>query len=76
MFLKVVKVLLKHFDILIGRVNFSPAHCYLMLLAVSVNVFPEYECLMVLYSDHYVFFKINKLFKPLKPFIEVFLLCK
>lgn len=54
MFLKVVKVLLKYFDVLIGRVNLSPAHCYLMLLAVSVNVFPEYEYLMVLYSDHYV----------------------
>lgn len=31
MFLKVVKVLLKCFDILIG--NLSPAYCYLMLLA-------------------------------------------
>jgi len=50
----VVKVLLKYFDILISRVNLSPAHCYLILLAVSVNVFPEYEHLIILYSDHYV----------------------
>lgn len=54
MFLKVVKVLLKCFDILTGRVNLSLAHCYLMLLPVLVNVFPEYEYLMVLGSDHYV----------------------
>lgn len=64
MFLKVVKVLLKHFDILIGRINFSPAHCYLMLLAVSVNVFPEYEYLMVLYSDHYVILRLINCSNP------------
>lgn len=54
MFLKVVKVLLKCSDILTGRVNLSLAHCYLMLLPVLVNAFPEYEYLMVLGSDHYV----------------------
>lgn len=53
MFLKVVKVFLKYFDLLTGRVNLSLAHCYLILLPISVNVFPEYKYLMALGSNHY-----------------------
>lgn len=52
-------MLLKYFDILIVRVNLSAAHCYLMLLAVSVNVFPEYEYLMVLYRDRYIILSLR-----------------
>lgn len=57
-------MLLKYFDVLTGRVNLTPAHCYLMLLAVSVNVLPEYEYLMVLYSDNYVILSLTNCSDP------------